>query len=121
MEYAPRRIADVFGDPTQPAILLWHGMQADARAVVRPLAGLLARDGISVVVPDWNWRGSDRSNVLKRRRFVSRGDASSVEFAFCVDAVNAILFTRAPPLGHHHPARFRWSIDRWGTGQLTCG
>ncbi len=74
MEYAPRRIADVFGDPTQPAILLWHGMQADARAVVRPLAGLLARDGITVVVPDWNSHADDggRGDLLRSVEFTRK-------------------------------------------------
>ncbi|HKI40512.1 MAG TPA: esterase, partial [Mycobacterium sp.] len=42
VEYAPGRLVDVFGDPLQPTVLIWHGMQTDARAAVRPLAGLLA-------------------------------------------------------------------------------
>jgi hypothetical protein len=38
VEYSPGRFADVFGDATQPTILLWHGA-VQSRAVVRPLAG----------------------------------------------------------------------------------
>jgi dienelactone hydrolase len=67
-------MADVFGDPTQPAVLLWHGMQANARAVVRPLAGLLARDGITVVVPDWNSHADDggREDLLRSVDFTRK-------------------------------------------------
>jgi dienelactone hydrolase len=70
MEYAPGRLADVFGDavrPGQPPILLWHGMQADARAAVGPLAGLLAGHGATVVAPDWNSHARDggRAELLQ--------------------------------------------------------
>ncbi|OMC09403.1 esterase [Mycobacterium sp. SP-6446] len=66
VEYAPGRLADVYGDATQPAVLLWHGMQSDARTVVRPLAGLLAGHGVGVVVPDWNSHAHDggRADLL---------------------------------------------------------
>ena len=40
IEYAPGRFADVFGEWTQPAVLLWHGTQTDARAAVGPLSGV---------------------------------------------------------------------------------
>ena len=59
VEYAPGRLADVFGDSTQPTILVRHGMQSDARADVRPHAGLLADHGAAVVVPDWNSHARD--------------------------------------------------------------
>lgn len=67
MEYAPGRLADVYGDATQPTILLWHGMQSDARAAVRPLAGLLAGHGAAVVAPDWNSHAHDggRADLLR--------------------------------------------------------
>ncbi|WP_068187793.1 alpha/beta fold hydrolase [Mycobacterium sp. UM_CSW] len=66
VEYAPGRSADVFGDPTQPTVLLWHGMQTDARAAVRPLAGMLAGHGAAVVAPDWNSHAEDggRADLL---------------------------------------------------------
>jgi dienelactone hydrolase len=77
VEYAPGRLADVFGDATQPTkqptILLWHGMQTDARAAVRPLAGLLAGHGAAVVVPDWNSHARDggRADLLRSVEFTS--------------------------------------------------
>jgi dipeptidyl aminopeptidase/acylaminoacyl peptidase len=66
VEYAPGRSADVFGDSTQPTVLLWHGMQTDARAAVRPLAGMLAGHGVAVVAPDWNSHSGDggRADLL---------------------------------------------------------
>jgi dipeptidyl aminopeptidase/acylaminoacyl peptidase len=60
-------LADVYGDGDDaPTVLLWHGMQADARAVLRPLAGLLAGYGATVVAPDWNSHAADggRSDLL---------------------------------------------------------
>lgn len=71
VEYALGRLADVFGDPTQPAVLLWHGMQTDARAAVRPLAGLLAGHGVTVVAPDWNSHADDggRADLLRSVEF----------------------------------------------------
>jgi dienelactone hydrolase len=71
VEYAPGRSADVFGEPTQPTILLWHGMQSDARAAVRPLAGLLAGHGAAVVAPDWNSHAPDggRADLLRSVEF----------------------------------------------------
>ena len=71
MEYAPGRWADVFGDSTQPTVLLWHGMQTDARAAVRPLAGLLAGHGAAVVAPDWNSHADDggRAELLRSLDF----------------------------------------------------
>ncbi|OBI86306.1 alpha/beta hydrolase [Mycobacterium asiaticum] len=76
VEYAPGRSADVFGGPDQPTILLWHGMQTDARAAVRPLAGLLAGHGAAVVAPDWNSHADDggRADLLGSLEF-ARGRA----------------------------------------------
>lgn len=59
MEYAPGRLADVYGDPAQPMVLLWHGMQTDARAAFGLLAGMLAERGAAVVAPDWNSHADD--------------------------------------------------------------
>src|SRR5690242_8516413 len=71
VEYAPGRLADVFGDPTQPTVLLWHGMQSDSRAAVRPLAGLVAGHGLSVVAADWDSHADDggRDDLLGSARF----------------------------------------------------
>ncbi|UXA04874.1 alpha/beta fold hydrolase [Mycobacterium sp. SMC-2] len=66
VEYARGRLADVYGDSAQPTVLLWHGMQTDARAAFRPLAGRLADHGAAVVAPDWNSHADDggRSDLL---------------------------------------------------------
>ena len=73
-EYTPGRLADVFGDPTQPTILLWHGMRTDARAAFRPLAGLLADHGVAVVAPDWNSHAHDggRADLLRSVKFTQK-------------------------------------------------
>lgn len=65
-EYAPGRLVDIFGDSSRPTVLLWHGMQTDARAAVRPLAGMLADHGAAVVAPDWNSHADDggRADLL---------------------------------------------------------
>ena len=70
-EYAPGRLVDVFGDSSQPTVLLWHGMQTDARAAVRPLAGMLADHGAAVVAPDWNSHADDggRADLLRSLDF----------------------------------------------------
>jgi len=81
VEYAPGRLADVYGDPTQPTVLLWHGMQTDARAAFRPLAGILAGRGAAVVAPDWNSHADDggRADLLRSldfaRDFAGEGNA----------------------------------------------
>jgi dienelactone hydrolase len=71
VEYAAGRWADVFGEPAQPTVLLWHGQQADARSSVRSLAELIASHGLGVVVPDWNSYAADggRADLLDSVRF----------------------------------------------------
>jgi predicted esterase len=78
VEYAPGRLADLFGEPIRPMALLWHGMQSDARAAVRPLAELLARHGIRVVVPDWNSHAADggRQDLLASVSFAVERNAN---------------------------------------------
>ncbi len=80
VEYAPGRLADVFGHSTQPTILLWHGQQTDARAAVRPLAGLLAGHDAAVVVPDWDSYARDggRADLLRSIDF-ARERANDVD------------------------------------------
>jgi hypothetical protein len=53
---------------------------------------------------------------LKRRRFVPFGDVCVVERALGIDAVDAVLFSGAAPLGHHDPAIAGRSIFRCGSG-----
>lgn len=78
VEYAPARFADVYGDSTRPTVLLWHGMQTDARAAFGPLAGMLAEHGAAVVAPDWNSHADDggRGDLLRSLDF-ARGFADA--------------------------------------------
>ena len=70
-EYAAGRLADVFGNSSQPTVLLWHGQQPDARSSVRPLAELLAGHGVGVVVPDWDSHADDggQADLLRSVHF----------------------------------------------------
>ena len=70
-EYAPGRAVDVYGEPTDPIVLLWHGMQTDSRAAVQPLAERLARRGLGVVAPDWNSHADDsgRGDLVQSAAF----------------------------------------------------
>lgn len=63
VEYAPGRLVDLYGEPAQRTILLWHGQQTDARAAVRPLAERLADHGLRVLAPDWNSHGDGGGRV----------------------------------------------------------
>lgn len=78
-EYAPGRMVDVFANRSQFTVLLWHGMQTDARAAVRPLAEQLAGHRLGVVVPDWDSHAADggRSDLLHSVDFVQQRDEES--------------------------------------------
>jgi dipeptidyl aminopeptidase/acylaminoacyl peptidase len=71
VEYAPGRLVDVFGNPAQQTVLLWHGQQSDARTALRPLAALVADHGLAVLVPDWNSHAHDggRADLLRSMHF----------------------------------------------------
>lgn len=71
VEYAPGRLADVLGEPSQPTALLWHGTQTDSRAAVRHLAQALAERGVGVIAPDWDSHAPDRGrdDLLRSVRF----------------------------------------------------
>jgi pimeloyl-ACP methyl ester carboxylesterase len=66
VEYAAGRLADVYGEPAAPTVLLWHGQQPDARSSVRSLAELIAGHGLGVVASDWNSSAADggRADLL---------------------------------------------------------
>ncbi|WP_422746879.1 alpha/beta hydrolase family protein [Mycobacterium sp. WMMD1722] len=72
-EYAPGRRVDLFGEPGQPTVLLWHGMQTDSRTAVRPLAERIAGRGRFVLAPDWNSHADDRgrSDLLASAHFAA--------------------------------------------------
>ncbi|MDQ2628786.1 MAG: alpha/beta fold hydrolase [Actinomycetota bacterium] len=71
VDYAPGRLADLFGERSQRTALLWHGKQPDARTVLRPLAELVAAHDVHVVVPDWNSHHDDggRADLLGSVQF----------------------------------------------------
>jgi dienelactone hydrolase len=71
VEYAAGRLADVFGESSQPSVLLWHGQQANARTSLRALAELIAGHGMGVVAPDWNSYAADggRADLLASVQF----------------------------------------------------
>jgi alpha-beta hydrolase superfamily lysophospholipase len=71
VEYAAGRHADVFGETSQPTVLLWHGQQPDARSSVRRLAELIAGHGVGVIAPDWNSYADDggRADLLRSVQF----------------------------------------------------
>src|SRR3954451_23369138 len=65
-EYAPGRLADLYGHPSDPTVLLWHGMQTDSRGAVVLLAEAIAVHRLFVVAADWNSHAPDagRSDLL---------------------------------------------------------
>lgn len=71
VEYAPGRSVDLYGAPSDPAVLLWHGMQTDSKAALRPLAEAIAGHRLAVVVPDWNSHADDggRADLLASAAF----------------------------------------------------
>lgn len=71
VEYAPGRWADLYGEPTRPTVLLWHGTQTDSRAAVRVLAQAVADLGVGVIAPDWDSHAADggRADLLNSVHF----------------------------------------------------
>ena len=66
IEYSPGRSADVYGDPSQNTVLMWHGAQTDSRAAMQPLAERVHGHGLAVVLADWDSHGEDggRADLL---------------------------------------------------------
>lgn len=71
VEYAPGRSADLFGQPSRPTVLLWHGTQTDSRVAVRVLAEAIAELGVGVIAPDWDSHAADggRADLLASAKF----------------------------------------------------
>ena len=80
VEYAPGRSVDLYGDPSDPTVLLWHGMQTDSKAALRPLAEAIASHRLAVVVPDWNSHADDggRADLLGSAGF-ARDSATNAD------------------------------------------
>lgn len=81
IEYASGRMADVFGDVTQPMVLMWHGAQANARVTMGPLARRVAGHGLAVLVPDWDSHADDRgrADLLRSLEFARKSCANPDE------------------------------------------
>ncbi|GAA2550397.1 alpha/beta hydrolase family protein [Mycolicibacterium diernhoferi] len=79
VEYAPGRHADLFGEPSRPSVLLWHGTQTDSRAAVRVLAEAIAEHGIGVIAADWDSHAADggRTDLLDSVRFALQKTAGA--------------------------------------------
>lgn len=131
-EYAPGRSADLYGDPSDPTLLLWHGMQTDSRAAVRPLAERLAARGHAVVAADWDSHADDlgRADLLASARFAtdqpgaadglivvgwSMGGAATIGLTLAAGGLG-IRVARAVCLGGAFTAH-----DPIGGGRLTVG
>ncbi|KAA0114597.1 alpha/beta hydrolase [Mycolicibacterium sp. P9-22] len=71
VEYAPSRSADLYGEPSRPTVLLWHGTQTDSRPAVGVLAEAIAELGVGVIAPDWDSHAADggRADLLNSVRF----------------------------------------------------
>lgn len=82
-EYAPGRLVDVFGDATNPTVLLWHGTQADARTTLTPFATMIADHGFCVIVPDWDSHADDngRDDLVRSLRYATDFIGARNEFA----------------------------------------
>lgn len=81
-EYAPGRFVDVFGEAKRPAVLLWHGMQTDARSALAPFATLIADHGYFVIVPDWDSHAEDngRDDLFRSLRYATAVIGSDRDF-----------------------------------------
>lgn len=79
VEYAPGRRADLFGAPSRPTVLLWHGTQTDSRVAVRVLAEAIDEHGIGVIAPDWDSHAADggRADLLASVRFAQQKTAGA--------------------------------------------
>jgi predicted alpha/beta hydrolase family esterase len=103
VEYSPGRLADLFGGDGDATVLVWHGMQSDARAALRPLAELVSNHGLNVVVPDWDSHAADggRADLLASAQFArQQADDALVLVGWSLGGVAAAGLTiHAPQFG----------------------
>ena len=74
VDYGLGKLADVYWperDTPAPLALLWHGIGADERDVLEPLAAAVSGLGVAVVVPDWESEAADggRAHLLASVEF----------------------------------------------------
>jgi predicted esterase len=74
VDYGLAKLADIYWpdrDSAAPLALLWHGIGADERDVLEPLATAVSGLGVAVVVPDWESEAADggRAHLLASVEF----------------------------------------------------
>lgn len=74
VDYSPGRGADVYGEPAQSTVLMWHGAQTDSRAAMRPLAERVHGHGMAVVLADWDSHADDggRADLLASAHYAGK-------------------------------------------------
>ena len=112
VEYASGRLADVFGDPTHPTVLLWHGMQCNARATVRPLAERIAEHGLAVVAADWDSHADDggRGDLLQSLRFAQQMCAPAGELTLVGWSMGGLAAAGLTVHAARHDVRLRRTV-----------
>lgn len=107
VEYSPGRSADIYGDPAQRTVLMWHGAQTDSRAAMRPLAERVHAHGLSIVLADWDSHAEDRgrSDLLASAEFARKhsGDGPLVVVGWSMGGLAAAgLAVHAQDFGVAH-------------------
>ncbi|HZA09925.1 esterase [Mycobacterium sp.] len=112
LAYAPGRFADVFGDPAQQTVLMWHGAQTDARTAMRPLAELVAGHGLAVVVPDWNSHADDggRADLLRSVHFTRQRVKDSDNLVLVGWSLGAVAAAGVTIRSRDHGVRFAHTV-----------
>jgi dienelactone hydrolase len=112
VEYAPGRLADVFGEPTRPTVLIWHGMQSDARTAVRPLAERVADHGLSVVAPDWDSHADDsgRGDLLQSVHFAQQRGSPVDSLTLVGWSMGGLAAAGLTVHASHHDVRLRHTV-----------
>jgi dienelactone hydrolase len=117
VEYASGRLVDLFGEPAQQTVLLWHGAQTDARTSMRPLAELMAVHGVGVVVPDWNSHADDggRGDLLRSVHFARRLDKRSERLVLVGWSLGGVAAAGLTVHAHQHGVHLAHTVCLAGT------
>jgi pimeloyl-ACP methyl ester carboxylesterase len=124
VEYSPGRLTDLFGGDGDATVLMWHGMQSDARTALRPLAELVSNHGLNVVVPDWDSHAADggRADLLASAQFAQQqADDALILVGWSLGGVAAAGLTiHAPDFGgriHGQRSDLGNAADRGAVGR----